>query len=148
MDITALNDEGFQVLVPFHDAEVMVGYVGLDQLRSIRQRATLRTWPTAGQRQGEPEESLDHAEAGRLLGRAAVRGWQGLTLEGEVYAYSPERCDLLMARWSEFARFVGEVSLDLAGLMERSMEQSKKKSMSTFAPEGISEGSAAAHART
>ncbi len=136
----------------FHDARVLMRHVGLDELRQIREQATLYSWATEGQRQGEPDQSIDHAEAGRLLGRAAVRGWHGLTLKGEEFPYSAEHCDLLMTRWAEFAGFVAEVGLDLLKLMaesmENSMEQSKKKSSTTSAPEVISEGSVATHVRT
>ncbi len=150
MDIEALRDKDFEVWVPFNDASVLMRYVGLDELREIRGQATTLHWATEGQRQGEsqePQESIDHAEAGRLLGRAAVRDWQGLTLKGEVFPFSTEHCDLLMTRWAEFAGFVGEVGLDLLKLMENSIEQSKKKSSTTSAPEVILEGSLAPHAR-
>ena len=139
MDITALNDEGLEVWVTFLDAEVLLGYVGLDELRRIRQHATLRRWPYSedeGQRQGEPEVCLDLAEASRLLGRAAVRDWKGLTLKGEDFPYSAENADLLMARWSEFARMVGEVALDLVRLEDERLATSKKKSLTTSEPEG------------
>ena len=151
MDITALNDEGFQVWVTFLDAEVLMRYVGLDELRRIRQHATLRRWPYSeveGQRQGEPEESLDLAEASRLLGRAAVRDWKGLTLKGQDFPYSAENADLLMARWSEFAQMVGEVALDLVRLEDERLAASKKKSLTTSVPGAISEGSTATHAGT
>ncbi len=155
MDVSALDDEGLEVWVTFLDAEVLMRYVGLDEVRRIRQHATLRRWPYSeveGQRQGKPETCMDLAEASRLLGRAAVRGWKGLTLKDEDFPYSAENADLLMARWGEFARMVGEVSLDLMKFMERSMhesmEQSKKKSLTTSAPEGILAGSTATHAGT
>lgn len=134
MDLAGLSDEGIEVWVSFNDAEVLLAYVGLDGLLAIRQRASTSHW--AQERQGEPEERLDHAEANRLLGRAAVRGWRGFTLAGEDFPYSPENADLLMLRWSGFARFVGEVALDLVRLEEERLAASKKKSLHTSVPDG------------
>ncbi len=151
MDIEALRDKDIEVWVPFNDASILMRYVGLDELREIRQSATVRRWPRGeveGQRQAEPEAALDLAEEGRLFGRAAVRGWKGLTLKGEEFPFSPDNCDLLISRWSEFARFVGEVSLDLKRLEHERMEKSKKKSLTTSAPEAIIAGSTATHAGT
>ncbi len=139
MDVSALDDKGFKVWVRFLDARVLMRYVGLDELRSIREQATSYSWLKEGESQ-EPEESFDHEKANRLFGRAAVRDWQGLTRGGEDFSFSPERCDLLMSRWSEFARFVAEVSLDLKRLEDERMEKSKKKSSATCAQEGILEG--------
>ena len=119
-------------------------YVGLDELRRIRQHATLRRWDL----EKEPVESVDQAEESRLLGRAAVRDWKGLTLKGEDFPYSAENADLLMARWSEFAQMVGEVALDLVRLEDERLALSKKKSLTTSAPGAISEGSTATHAGT
>jgi len=139
MDVSALDDKGFEVWVRFLDAEVLMRYVGLDELRRIKEQATSYSWDREGGSQG-PHESLDHEEANRLFGRAAVRGWRGLTRDGEDFPFSPEHCDLLISRWSEFARFVAEVSLDLKRLEDERMEKCKKKSSATCAQEGILEG--------
>jgi hypothetical protein len=136
MDISAIGDKDFEVWMPFLDAEVLMRYVGLDELRAIQASATRKSLEGgAGLR-----EELDHAEANRLLGRASVRGWQGFTLNGEEFSWSPENCDMLMARWTEFARFVGEGALDLVKLEEARQRESEKKSMLTSGQGGTTPG--------
>lgn len=136
MDISAIRDNDFEVWVSFLDAEVLMRYVGLDELRSIHASATRKGLD----RGGALIEELDHAEAGRLLGRASVKGWRGLTLNGEEFPWSPENCDLLMARWTEFSRFVGEASLDLIRLEETRLGESGKKSGLTSGQGGTTRG--------
>lgn len=127
--------------VRFNDAEVLMRYVGLDELRAIRQSAArlvpLRDGLTPG---GLIEDALDMAEADRQLCRAAVCGWRGFTMGGEEYAYTPERADFLMARWSEFARFVGRTALDLAAFEEARIAEVSKNSVLTSGPGGTTLG--------
>ena len=122
--------------MPFLDAEVLMRYVGLEELRAIQSSATRKSLD----RGGALKEELDHAEAGRLLGRASVRGWQGFTLKGEDFPWTPENCDMLMARWTEFARFAGETALDLVKLEESRLKESEKKSRLTSGQGGTTPG--------
>jgi hypothetical protein len=132
MDIVALKQDDFQVWVPFMDAEVLLRYVSLEELEQVRRRATTLRWD----RKGPRTESMDPLEANRLLGRAAVRGWRGITLEGEEHPYSEEHCDFLMTRWSEFARFVSEAALDLWRLAEEERAKRGNASGLTSGPGG------------
>jgi hypothetical protein len=127
MDIGALRQDDYQVWVPFQDAEVLVRYVSLDGLRNIAKKATRITWD----RRHRKVEELDPGESNRLLGREAVRGWKGITMEGEEYPYTPENCDFLMQRWAEFSRFVNDVCVDLQGLMDAEREEKVKNSALT-----------------
>lgn len=127
MDIAAIGERDFEVWVPFHDARVLMRYVGLDELRAIQASATRRSLEQGS----EISEDLDHREAGRLLGRASVRDWEGFTLNGEEFPWSRENCDLLMDRWTEFARFVSDTALDLARIERARSEESGKKSVLT-----------------
>jgi hypothetical protein len=132
MDIACLKDESYEVWFAFLDAEVLVRYVPLGEVREIARAS--RTVRVDGS--GRRAEEFDHTEAGRLLGRAAVRGWRGITLRGEEYPYTLEHCDFLMARWAEFARFVNETCLDLRGMVEREAAEREKKSSLTSGREG------------
>ncbi|GAB4389047.1 MAG: hypothetical protein Kow0025_12030 [Thermodesulfovibrionales bacterium] len=134
MDIGGLKRDDFTAWVPFLDAEVLIRYVGAEELRAIQARATTRAWD----RKSRPVETLDWAEANRLLGRAAVRGWKGITSGGEEFPYSEENCDFLMARWHEFARFVGEACVDLQGLVRSERSRLEKNSGLTSGQGSIS----------
>lgn len=133
MEIGALRDEDYSVWMPFEDAEVLVRYVGAEELRGIAAGATSHSW-----KNHQRVERMDAAEAARLMGRAAVRGWRGITMGGEEYPYSVEHCDFLMERWQEFARFVAEAATDLGELVNKETEEGKKNSSPTSAPEGTS----------
>ncbi len=128
MEIKAIKDETLEVWVPFLDAEVLLRYVGLDELRQLRSKCVTRRWDRApdGGAPAEPIEETDHARANRLLGRAAVRGWKGFTHEGDEFLFNPDNCDLLMGRWTEFSRFVGEVCMDLIKLEQARTRGAKK----------------------
>lgn len=138
MEIEALTRDDFKVWVPFEDAEVQLRYVPLDELRSIISQATERKYDPS--RPGKTCERLSHAELGRLMGRAAVRGWRGITMCGSAYEYTPEHCDFLMSRWSAFAKLVSEVCLDLIALEEAARKQSLKNSSLTSGREGTTLG--------
>ncbi len=132
MDIEALESDDYAVWVRFMDAEVLVRHVPAGELLSIRERSLRRAWDISSG--GRPAEGIDAAEAARLLGRAAVRGWRGLSMRGEDYPYSPERCDFLMARWAEFGRFVNEAATSLARLAEAQRRDESKNSSLTSGP--------------
>lgn len=152
MEIEALTRDDFNVWVPFEDAEVKLRYVPMDELRAIIRQATEQSYNPverrgvaahrgqAGLQIGLQTGQLDHAELGRLIGRAAVRGWRGITICGSPYDYTPERCDMLMTKWSAFAKMVSEVCLDLIALEEASRKQSLKNSSLTSGREGTSQG--------
>lgn len=136
MDIGALKTEDFQVWVPFMDAEVLIRYVPLEELRDIGRKASRATWEGARTPANRPVETLDPSLANKLLGRAAVRGWSGITMNGEEFPYSPENCDFLMARWLDFSRFVNEACLDLRALQEEERKRLGKHSGLTSGQEG------------
>jgi len=152
VEIEALTRDDFKVWVPFEDAEVQLRYVPLDELRSIIREATEQRFDRSGRngaaghrertglQTGLLSESLNHAELGRLIGRASVRGWRGITMCGKPYEYTPEHCDMLMTKWSAFAKMVNEVCLDLIALEEASRRQSLKNSSLTSGREGTSLG--------
>jgi hypothetical protein len=128
MDISALRRDDFEVTVPFgEDASVLIRHVTREELLSIRKKATKTNWDRKHQR----EESFDPVEADVLLGRAAVRGWKGITMNDEDFPYTPENCDFLMRKWTEFARFVNDACVDLGGLVKAEREAREKNSWLT-----------------
>lgn len=111
------------------DGEVEMRYVPKAELVAIRKKATKTDWSAH-----RPVETLDEMEQNRLLGRAAVRGWKNLTVGGEPFPYSPENCDMLMARSYDFSDFVNLVCTRIGFFREQKEEESKKKSAPT--PDG------------
>lgn len=132
MDICGLHENDYCVWVRFMDAEVLVRHVSAEELLEIRRKAQRRSWDIASS--GGPEVSFDQAEAARLLGRAAVRGWRGLSMKGEEFEYTPQRCDFLMARWAEFGRFINEAATSLARLVRSEARDEEKNSALTSGP--------------
>ena len=128
MEIGALKQKDFQIWVPcMDDAEVLIRYIGIEELRGIMKATSRRDWD----RKHQPIEAVDTAAANRLLGRAAVRGWTGITMDGDDYPYTPENCDFLMSKWLEFSRFVNDICIDLQSLMEAEREAKTKNSSLT-----------------
>ncbi len=131
MEIGGLKKQDFEVWVPFGEegdpARVLVRFVSRAELQDIRRKATVTSW----NRQHQKEEQFDGLKADVLLGRAAVRGWEGFTMEGADYPYSPENCDEIMKGWGEFARFVNNVCVDLQALHDEEAKQKAKNSSGT-----------------
>jgi hypothetical protein len=123
MEIGSLKKESFEAWVPFgKDAEVLVRYVPREELQEIKKKATIVAWD----RKHQKEEKFDPLAADLLLGKAAVRGWRGFTADGAEFPWSPESCDLLMRKWTEFARFVNETCADLEALMDEERARKTK----------------------
>lgn len=138
MEIGALKKSAFEVWMPFdEDTEVLIAYQSGDALRDIRRQATSISWDRGHQK----EEKYDNGVGNRLLGRAAVKAWRplpgekGFTLNGEPYPYSPDNCDFLMDKFTDFSNFVNAVCVDLQGLVAAEEEQTRKNSSSTSGQE-------------
>jgi hypothetical protein len=127
MEIGALKQDDFQAWIPFQDAEVLIRYVDIEELRRLNKQATKTAWD----RRHQKTEELDALEANRLLGRASVRGWKNITMDGEEYPYTPDNCDFLMQKWFEFSRFINEVCTDLQAMMDAEKEAARKNSLLT-----------------
>jgi len=124
LDISALLKDPFEVWVPFLDGRVLIRYVSREELHRLDKEATEFSWE-----RGLPiRKERDPAKADLLLGRIAVRGWHGFTLEGITFPYTIENCDFLMARWVEFARFVNETCVDLLALADAEKGEAEKNS--------------------
>ena len=130
MDIEALSLSDYEVWVRFMDAEVLLRHVALHELMDIRTHATRRTWDGSG----AVSEQLDANEANRLLGRAALRGWRGITMKGQDYPFTADNAELLMTRWLEFSRFVSDMSANLTALVQAQAESVEKKLSNTSEP--------------
>ena len=130
---SAIKPDAPGVWMRFMDAEVLIRYVPMDRMQSILRQATEFFQPpqrgaNMAEVGGQFDEKLDTLMAARLIGREAVCGWRGFTLEGKDYPYSPEACDALTAGWGEFSAFVAEACADLMALEKARQETVEKKS--------------------
>lgn len=130
MDIGVLKQD-YQVWVQFMDAEILIRYVGIEELRQILKQATRKSWD----RKHQPIEEFDPIEGNRLLGRPAVRDWKGITMEGKEFPYGTENCDFLMTKWGEFSKFINDTCTDLQSLMDAEKEAKTKNSSLTSGQE-------------
>lgn len=124
MDISSLLKDPFEVWVPFLDGRVLVRYVSREELLRLDGEATEIRWDRASHIRKE----RDPVRADILLGRAAVKGWEGFTIDGIPYLYTEENCDFLMTRWVDFARFVNESCIDLQALVDAEKAEAEKNS--------------------
>ncbi len=123
MDISALAQDDYTVEVPFmEDAFVTLRYVSREELLAVYRKA--RTVFIDQDRR--KAEEYDPIQADVILGRAAVRGWRGITMEGRDYPYSPENCDFLMRKWHMFAKFVSGKCADIQALVRRERDETVK----------------------
>jgi hypothetical protein len=126
-DITALaSGKDLTAKVQFNDeVTVTVKYVPREKFADLINRATVTTFD---RKSHQKQESLDNLKFGELLGQEAVVDWDGLLNEGKPFPCTPENVALLMRKWSEFARFVSDVSTDLERIVEAEKESERKNS--------------------
>jgi len=124
--IAIFDDERTKWIQYDEDAEVLIRFVGREELRKI-------------QRKAEKTANLTGADANDIanqkLGRAAVLGWRkigdnnhpGLIVKGEPLPFTPENIDMLMRRSLEFSRFVNDNSIDSKQFLEEEKEKKESK---------------------
>lgn len=111
--------------VPFGEGEapatVRLRYISTERMAELLKKATRISYNAQHQR----EERVDNVEFKRLLGEAAVVGWSGILSGGQEVVFSPERRDVAMTRWTEFAKFVAERCDDLQALVAAQKETTR-----------------------
>lgn len=112
--------------------KVLMAFVTRKTMNKILKITTKRTF-----KRGVPIEEVDNTEANRLLGRAAVRNWKGLTSDHEDYPFTEENLDELMEKHPEFSDFVNEKCIEIGNFVGEATEKALGKSEST--PSGGSE---------
>lgn len=124
MELGPLTEDEITCWVPYgKDGRVLMRFVTLEELNALRKKATERTWI-----EHRLVEEKDTVKENVLLGRAAVRDWDNLTVGGEHFPYSEEKCDLLMKRSYEFSDFVNLVCIQIRFFVKEQEDESKKKS--------------------
>ena len=127
MEINALVEAPEEVWVSFQDAEVLLVYQPLEDLKALMKNHTSATYFTGGKK----KEKVDYTALALELGERAVKDWKGVTLKGQPFFFSPENRDMLITKWSEFSSFVMEASTDIAVFAQDKREEDEKNSSST-----------------
>jgi len=124
MELGDLKKTDITHWLPFGaDGRVLIRYVIKKELMAIEEEANRPSMS-----QGPLPVSQKKAEENRLLGRAAVRGWENLTVGGKAFEYTPENCDLLMEKSYDFSDFVNLACVQI-GLFETRQEEELKKNL-------------------
>jgi hypothetical protein len=123
MEIGAILQPEKLFTIDFLDGKITLVFVPSDEVRKITKQSTIKSWDHKHQ----PVEEFNIIEYRRLLGRRAVRGFEGFTSNGEPFPYSTENCDMLMTKWADFAMAVDRACSDIQGLMETEIKESEKK---------------------
>jgi hypothetical protein len=129
-DISSINSaENLTVWVEYNDqVSVLLRHITREDLAGILKRATRTTWD----KQHQPEELIDNIKYGELVGDAAIVDWTGLLDAGQAFPCTPENKALVMRKWSNFAKFVSDLSSDLDRMVEIEKDVVRKNSLNTF----------------
>jgi len=132
MDISAIKKEKFQAWVPFDkEVEVLINYVPRDELAAIGKASVVVSLDPTTRKE---TRDYDAISADVRIAAAAVAGWRdcktktktGFTVDGMPFHCTPENVELLVRKWGDFAKFIGQACVDVAGLAARWREQSEK----------------------
>jgi hypothetical protein len=98
---------------PSEGGFVHLRFVARDKMNDLfRKSSSINYDPVSHVRKAEP----DSKKFDRFTGECAVAGWEGLTVNGEEYPFTPENRDALMLRNTTFAKFVHDMSDDIIAL--------------------------------
>ena len=121
-----VGGDKLSVWVPFIDGcEVKINYVSRGELREIAKRATKTSFdPKSHQK----IEEIDWDKRDQELGLLAVDDWKGFVNGDQPFSCTQENIKAMMANWSIFAKFVGDICVDLEALIETEKEAARKNS--------------------
>jgi len=125
MEISALMETPMDTWVKFQDAEILMGFLSVDEVREIMKKNTNRTY-YSGKGESGFKEKLDSDSAALELGARVVKNWKGITLKGKPCPFSAEKRDLFMTKWPEFGSFVADTCNDIAVFGEQEREADEK----------------------
>ena len=123
-DISAIrSSEDKTVWVQYNDeVSVLIRHIPREKFAGIVKMSSRTTWDKNHQQ----ETTIDSIKLGELVGDAAIVDWTGLSDGGEPFPCTAENKRLLMRKWSNFAKFVSDLSSDLDRLLETEREAERK----------------------
>lgn len=124
MEIRAIFEEVEAVWVNFEDdIEVLIAYADIDEIEGI-----LKRHATFSYKGGKRKEKVDGVAIVKEIGRRFIKGWKGITLNGEEFSHNEENSDKLMTRWADFAIFVREACMEVSNFSDEEREEVEKNS--------------------
>ncbi len=126
MEIGNIQADELVVDLEFGNATVKIKYIDSLELKNILRKSQKTNW-----KKHRPVTVEDDAEANRLLGRVAVKGWNNITANGKPFPYSELNCDLMMQKSYEFSAFVNDACTEMEKFRDEQNEETKKKSGNT-----------------
>lgn len=126
MEIGNLNEPMIAWFDFGSDARVQLLFLPKDELTRIVKRHTRNEF-----KRGVPREVTDDDKSNIELGRTVVKGWEGLTMAGKAFPFTPENCDLLMRKSYAFNNFVNERCVEVDEFLKVRDEDATKKSEPT-----------------
>lgn len=123
-DISSIRStEDLAVWVQYNDeVSVLIRHIPREALSGILRQATRTTWD----KHHQPQQVVDNIKYGELVGEAAIVDWTGLIDGDQPFPCTRENKSLLMRKWSNFAKFISDLSSDLDRLMESDKEAARK----------------------
>ena len=123
-DVSSIRStEDLTVWVTYNDdVDVQLKHIPRESLAGILKQATRTTWD----KHHQPAENVDNLKYGELVGDAAIVDWSGLRDGDQEFPCTPDNKKLLMRKWSNFAKFVSDLSSDLDRLIESEKESARK----------------------
>lgn len=129
-DCTAVMETGgdsLKVWVDFNDQlKVLINYIPRKRISEIVKQSTRTTFQNH-----QRVEDYDNIKFGELLGVEAVADWDGPLANGEPIPCTPENIKKFMRNWTDFAKFISTVSIDLEQLVAQEKENARKNSGSS-----------------
>lgn len=124
-DVSAvINGSSLAAWVQFgEDCRVKIRYIPRDKLREISAKSMVVNFDPKSR---QKREELDPLKWDILLGHEAIENWEGFVAGDAPCACTPENIEMFMSRWSEFAKFVGDVCVDLENLQAADQEAARK----------------------
>jgi len=124
MQLADLQNNDRIFAVPFDDAvTIHLRHITREELRNIYKQATTIRFVNHAK-----TEEFDHVKADCLLGRAAIKDWEGIKNGDQDAPCTPEFIDLLMSRHNTFARFINDISVDIDQLVQEERQAERKNS--------------------
>lgn len=103
------------------DVTLYLRHVSREDLRQLFKQATVTRFVDH-----KRVEEFDAAKSDCLLGRASIKGWEGVQMGDGPAECTPDNIDLLMTKHSGFARFINDIAIDIDALVREEQEAERK----------------------
>jgi len=131
MQLADLQNNDRIFAIPFDDTvTIRLRHITREELRNIYKQATTTRFVNHVK-----TEEFDPIKGDCLLGRAAIKGWDGIKNGDQDAPCTPEFIDLLMSKHNSFAKFINDISADIDQLIKVEREAERKNSKNSSGQE-------------